>query len=310
MKTGELYLEQVFIGAFVLAAFALPWLPEISKAITETEGLHSVVTGSLALGLAFLIGVPFDRFADTLLERLERHNRLRAALRTAADKKLELSGDRRKLAVDYFPEDQLRLAALRDSPAVVAWIDYHRSRVRLTRALAVYGPGLLLAGTVGSLRYSVQPYEMFPAAVLFGIVVLYGAWAALADRMPELPRSDSARFIDYALEHGWIDGRLGKVKRYDRGRAAKTGIKSDVAIWRSEWLPLSMPLALLALALGVALRHACESWAAGFAAAAAPLGLALAGIAAVVFSAWSWWRISATYRSYLLTIARYPQQSG
>jgi hypothetical protein len=35
-----------------------------------------------------------------------------------------------------------------------------------------------------------------------------------------------------------------------------------------------------------------------------------AGVAIVVLAAWSWWRIGATYRSYLLDLERYPASAA
>jgi len=84
MKTTELYVEQVLIGLLVIAIGVLPWAPELrGKLASMTIG-----EGSVLLGLAFWLGIPFDQFADTLSERLERHNRLQFALRKVIGKEL------------------------------------------------------------------------------------------------------------------------------------------------------------------------------------------------------------------------------
>ena len=76
MKTTELYIEQVIIGLLVLTIAAAPWAREL----VGTLGEINIKEVSVFLGLAFLLGIPFDRFADTLSDRLERHHRLQFAL--------------------------------------------------------------------------------------------------------------------------------------------------------------------------------------------------------------------------------------
>lgn len=290
MKTGELYVEQIVVGSLVLATAALPWLPEIIEAV-PSEAAVSIVTASIAVGIAFLIGVPFDRLADTISDRLDAHNRLRFALRKAKGRRLEPgAAEAPGTGHDYFPEDRLRLSALREAAPVVEWIDYHRSRIRLTRALWVYGPGCMLAATIGSSRWQGCEQWIGPAAWLASIVLAYVAWAALSFGA-KLPRTDHAGdFAEYAKKDGWLD--RGEVK--DSKLA-----KSVAAVWFSEWPSWLIPLGLFLAAATAALGPAGT-------AATLPMAAAVGGAATVVVSAWSWWRISDTFRSYLYDIARWP----
>ena len=84
MKTSQLYIEQVLIGALIILIVSLPWLPEFLKIdLKDVSTVAGLAGGSLVLGAAFWLGIPFDRFSDTLLDRLNRHNRLRFTLRHA-----------------------------------------------------------------------------------------------------------------------------------------------------------------------------------------------------------------------------------
>ena len=290
MNTGELYVEQIVVGSLVLATAAMPWLPEIIEAV-PSETAMSIVTASIAVGIAFLIGVPFDRLADTISDRLDAHNRLRFALKKAKGRRLEpVDAEASGSGHDYFPEDRLRLSAFREAAPVVDWIDYHRSRIRLTRALWVYGPGCTLAATIGLSRWQVCEQSIDPARWLAVIVLAYVAWVALSFR-GKLPRTDHAGdFAEYAKNQGWLE--RDEVKDSERA-------KSVAAVWLSEWPAWLIPLGLFVAALTAALGPAESN-------AILPMAAAMGGAATVLVSAWSWWRISDTFRSYLFDIARWP----
>src|ERR687892_741368 len=99
MKTTELFVEQTLTGFLVLTAVASPFLSwETLEELPEVD----ISSAAGAIGVAYLLGVIFDRFADTLLERLNRWNRLRFAL--------ELKEENNALSPeDPFPEDQLQI---------------------------------------------------------------------------------------------------------------------------------------------------------------------------------------------------------
>ncbi len=289
MKTTELYVEQVLIGALAIAIAVLPWLPELRSRLTSIDAPIGLAGGSLALGLAFWLGIPFDRLADSISDRLDRHSRLRFALKRAKGSALPKKNHLDKLDPDLYPEDRLRIAGLRDRDAVVNWIDYHRSRIRLARALALYGPALTLTLTLGLERALPVKAASVNDAWLGGIVAAYLLWALLVRCGPPLPRTDEPQLIDYARRWRFVDPDGQRVVKSDT---------SDLSVWASEWLTLIVPAGLLGVALLVA-----------FSTKDASVRLAAcAGTSMTVISTWAWWRISFTYRSYLCDLDRYATQ--
>jgi hypothetical protein len=72
LKTTELFVEQVIIGGLVLLASASLVSPHLISEVLEIN-----LGGALAIvGIIYLIGIVYDRFADTLLQDLEGHNRI------------------------------------------------------------------------------------------------------------------------------------------------------------------------------------------------------------------------------------------
>ena len=63
MRTTEIFVEQVIVGLLVLAAGALPLVNWKDINLSATNLAASV--GILLI--AYLLGIVFDRFADTLL---------------------------------------------------------------------------------------------------------------------------------------------------------------------------------------------------------------------------------------------------
>ena len=78
MKTTELFVEQTLTGFLVLAAGTAPFLSweTLEKLPGEAKGGIDISSTAGAIGVAYLLGVIFDRFADTLLERFNRWTRL------------------------------------------------------------------------------------------------------------------------------------------------------------------------------------------------------------------------------------------
>src|SRR5688572_18036272 len=103
MKTTELFVEQTLTGFLVLTAGAAPFLSweNLQNLPDEAKGGIDISSAAGAIGAAYLLGVIFDRFADTLLERVNRWNRLLFAIELKEENKA-LSPD------DPFPEDRLR----------------------------------------------------------------------------------------------------------------------------------------------------------------------------------------------------------
>lgn len=293
----QLYLEQVLIGGMGLFILALPWLPELLAMAGASKEASSLATGSLAAGAAFLLGIPLDRIADTLTERLERHGRLIFGLtRLCSDRRRDQS-TALDVSQDVFPEHRYHAVGLRAPEAVVKWLGYHRSRLRLTRALAVYGPALSFMGTIGTLRWTAPTRDaVTPAAPLAALAVLYVTWAVLLRWRSQKSRSRASRDLPkthqstdvttYATQWGFVDGD-------GRPRDAKDG-GPDFAVWRSEWVCWLVPVTVSLMAVAVAAFAGPHPGA---------LVVSVTGAMLTVLSAWSWWRIGFTYRTYLADLA-------
>jgi hypothetical protein len=256
-----------------------------------------LAVGAAALGVAYLLGILCDRLADTLTEDLERHHRLRFALAWPA-----LEGKARprteKDWKDPFPEDALRLAALRDRSAVVAWLDYHRSRVRLTRALAVFLPAVAVALVLGLGRLDIPCGPPLRAAWMALVPGVYALVIWRIDRRRakrgearsephtwlHAPRTDRREAYDYGHDQGFAaDDRTARQRRR---RTLGQMLAQDPAVQGAVLLHLG--------ALGLALATGSPML----------IGLALLAAGMTALSGWSWWRISATYRHYLRQVGQ------
>jgi hypothetical protein len=296
VKTTEIFVEQVLIGALVFGTALLPWWPEVSS-LFASNGVGTLGGGVAALGAAYLVGILCDRLADTLTEDLERHHRLRFALAWPVLR--DVAPPRRETTdwKDPFPEDELRLTVLRDAEPVVAWLDYHRSRARLTRALAVFLPAATFAAVLTVARlvppagWAPGPRLIVLVPVVYALVVLLG-WrrrdhATLDARRPIWPLAPKTYEAD-AYHYG-----------HDQGFAI-----NDDASRSRRWRSLARVLLEDPSVQGAALLHATAIAVALGAGRAAIVGVAVAGAGLTVLSAWSWWRISATFRHYLRQAGR------
>ena len=132
MKTTELFVEQTLTGFMILTAAAVPFLAwETLEELPEVD----VSSAAGAIGVAYLLGVIFDRFADTLLERFNRWKRVLFAIELKEENKA-LSPD------DPFPEDQLEIEVIFQGDEAWEWMDYIRSRLRVARAMAAFVPDI------------------------------------------------------------------------------------------------------------------------------------------------------------------------
>src|SRR5687767_3116814 len=116
MKTTELFVEQIVIGSLVLMVIVLfaagdlvvnPFAPEPTASALTFNLVNSVVL----LGLVYLLGIVYDRLADTLLQDLEQHNRLLFTLDGLEKKSKPGSVE------DPFPEEKFRMKVLGDDGA-------------------------------------------------------------------------------------------------------------------------------------------------------------------------------------------------
>jgi hypothetical protein len=128
MKTAEVAIEHVLSGILALCAFALPFFSH------EQMNLKLIQSGAVVgiLGAGYLFGVIFDRVADTILNPVEHYLRLSVAGRHFAQSKLAYEGD-------PFPQDNLEQFLRQQNDGRLEWMDSLRSRIRTSRGLSVLG---------------------------------------------------------------------------------------------------------------------------------------------------------------------------
>ena len=196
MKSTELFVEQTLTGFLVLTAAVAPFIP-MEMVITggEAESGIDVSSAAGAIGAAYLLGVVFDRFADTLLERLNRWNRLLFAIELITDKKA-ISPE------DPFPEDRLQIEVIRQGAQAWEWMDYLRSRIRIARAMTAFVPALTLSLTLGlGFRDDRTTIDVVLAIVVVAYLTAFLASRILeksSQRMPKTYHLRSSAEIEHA----------------------------------------------------------------------------------------------------------------
>lgn len=272
MKTTELFVEQTLTGFLVLTAAAAPFLSwqNLQELPEEVKGGIDISSAAGAIGAAYLLGVVFDRFADSLLERVNRWNRLLFAIDLKEDNKA-LSPD------DPFPEDRLQIEVIHQGEEVWAWMDYLRSRIRIARAMAAFVPALTLSM---ELAMGLRDRRGTVNAVLAIVVAAYLV----------------SFLVSRILEHS--SRRM--VKTYDlrtdddcRRARASMKVTTEPSCW----------LAVFLFALGLGLIPLGTDQAQAAMAAVLATGVVLTGI-----SAWVWWRTTGTFMQFLYDFRKFAPE--
>jgi hypothetical protein len=142
MKTAEVAVEHVLTGVLALCAFMLPFFsgPEFDGRLLDSQ------TSVAVLGLAYLVGIVFDRLTDTMLSPLEQSLRLKLAAEFIEKKLGRYDGD-------PFPQDKLEYELRKKNDGRTDWMDSLRSRVRTARGLTIMG----LPAAMGIAIYLTDP---------------------------------------------------------------------------------------------------------------------------------------------------------
>jgi hypothetical protein len=269
MKTTELFVEQTLTGFLVLAAGAAPFLSweKLEKLPGEAKGGLDISSAAGAIGIAYLLGVICDRFADTLLERINRWNRLLFAIELKKENKA-LSPD------DPFPEDELQIEVIHKGDEAWEWMDYIRSRIRVARAMTAFVPAVTLSielavgfrGQTGMIR-----------AVLAIVVAAYVA-AFLASQLLERSRRRLPKTYDLHTDEDCQNAR------------AQLRATTEPTFWLGVFL-LALGLGLITIGDGP-----------GRAAMAAVLAT---GAVLTAISGWAWWRTTETFMEFLRDFRRW-----
>ena len=265
MKSTELFVEQTLTGFLVLSAAAAPFIAidKLPKLAEDAKGGIDIGSAAGAIGAAYLLGVVFDRFADTLLERLNRWNRLLFAIDLMKDDKA-LSPD------DPFPEDRLQIEVIREGNPAWEWMDYLRSRIRIARAMAAFVPALTL-----SLMLAVG-LKGRDTDINIALTIIVAAYliAFLASRTLERFKSKQRLPKTYELKDKSGCDRACKMMR----------VTTEPVAW--------LGVVLLVIGLGLIRVGNDPGW-------GAMTAILAAGTAVTGLSAWTWWRTTLTFMQFL-----------
>jgi hypothetical protein len=272
MKTTELFVEQTLTGFLVLTAAAAPFLSweTLQKLPDEAQGGVDISSAAGAIGVAYLLGVIFDRFADTLLERFNRWNRLLFAIELKQENKA-LSPD------DPFPEDRLQIEVIHAGDEAWEWMDYIRARIRLARAMAVFVPALTVSM---ELAMGLRDRPGTINAVLAMIVAAYVS-AFLVSQM--LERSSRRMPKTYHLRTG---------EDCQVARAQMRAVREPV-FWLGVFL-LALGLGLIPLGAGPG--------------RGAMVAVFATGAVLTAISAWAWWRTTETFMQFLHDFRKWARE--
>lgn len=273
MKTTELFAEQVLIGLVVILLVGLVVYDPANPIVTtdNKNSLELIVTGGLLLGGAYLIGMVYDRLSDTLLQDLESHCRLHFVSEMNSDelKKSLESGQ------DPFEEGRYRVVVLGNSQAT-DHMEYLRSRIRLTRALATLLPGIIVSILL-AMDYGKASSWWKEVAVI--IPIAYGlAFLLKMKKRPTRPpktykTAELKTYLDRAKSLPNSSNPLKRAPLY--------------FLLRDEvWIALSL-LAVAATILILSTRSYAR------------FSVLLVGLVLTIIVGWSWWRISLTFYSFL-----------
>ena len=310
MKTTELFVDQVLIGLLVLITLlALSPLPFPSLSNFELAKATAVVA------CAYFIGILYDRFADTLLQDMESHQRLAVSLDRWMAVEPE-NGDRfpafsKKSKTEVFSVGEYRMAVIRNSQAS-DYSDYLRSRMRLTRALATLLPAMSVAmvtylsadaktgefsacgdsgGIVEPLRFLCS--EAGQWAPLVAVVLIYGFTFLSQFAKPDVLRKNGKLASTPFL---WAKPPKTKLSKdellaYDKMLGQpdwkQSGGKSQFwAIWKIDPGLCLFAIALAFMGIGLAFILGPARY----------VVIPFAGILLTILTTWTWWRNTSTAR--------------
>ena len=306
MSVTVLFVELVLTGFMVLAMVLLPFRGELSAALRshELNEFHAAALSAAALGVAYLLGALCDRLADTLLDGMLRHNRARFAVKamlkpqTREEKEAGKGRELRTDVGDPYAEDALRIALLAGGEEAASRENYLRSRLRLSRSVAVFGPGLTVAALVELCR--ARGIGGWPVAALkeTWLELLGFCYLALPAVMSPLfarpPRTDEVVEKDYVGRRKSL--LLPEARtvwaRYWRAIRGGGELVRDVVCCTGTWGVLMLGVVALWF-----LR--VEEW--------RVRGVAAGGLMLSALAGWVWWTIGGTLMSYLRDFARHRE---
>ncbi len=137
MNTAQVSIELILAGILALCAFVLPFWKgtSIDPQFLQNEALIGF------LGLAYLLGVVFDKLADTMLTPAEHFLRIKQGAKFLDDHKT-FKGK------DPFPQNDLEFSLKKAKDGRLDWMNSLKSRIRTSRELAVLGLPAVMGLTI------------------------------------------------------------------------------------------------------------------------------------------------------------------
>lgn len=275
MNTAQVSIEHILAGILALCAFVLPFWQggNISQDLLQTDAFIGV------LGIAYLLGVVFDKLADTLLSPMEHYLRLRQA-----NKILERETDFKPR--NAFPQNKLEFKLREANDGRLEWMNSLRSRIRTSREVAVLGlpasMGIVIYGGVtkdcaadGSQACIPQWIYIFVILNLFCFMA--AVWREMKAEDEKTTDLDNRRIRTEDLEHDPTNRRIQMEK-------ARKQMRTDSLAY--FLLILNSAAAIVA----VATIRPANSW-------IAPFGMG--GLIISLLSLWACLRITRTYMSFV-----------
>jgi hypothetical protein len=266
MNTAEVTIDQVLAGIFGLLLCLAPFVEPSARCLVD-----STVGSAALLALAYLVGAVFDKVFDSALARIEQWQRLDLARKRA---KASVKDDEVPKERDWF--DQAKLEhALRSQEGATAWLNHLRTRLRLSRTLAIAAPLVPLA--LASALQSGRPWvgcEVASPGLPFYYPEGEGWWLAASPVVLLVASVAAAQPSDALRTDKW---------KYGQPRTARQLKDLEARAW--------LPLAILygGAALIGALQIPSSSW-----------GLLAGGLAFGLVSLWTWSRLLKTYMRFVL----------
>jgi hypothetical protein len=292
LKTTELFAEQVLIGLLVILIVGLAFYHPLKAFYESHQGspsllgqvvaggfLAQIVAGGFLLGFAYLIGIVYDRIADTLLQDLESHGRLHFAF-----KPLRIKGSDKFVVPhnDPFEDGKYRILVLGNSQAT-DHMEYLRSRIRLTRALTTLIPGIMVSLLLAADDNRAGRWWYVAAAAL---PVVYAATLFM--------KGMKCKHVQKYRPPKTYD--LKKLAEYmTRGRLLREGPERPRSV---RWFVFQDEVWFALFLLTVAAAKLVSSSYGRF-------SVVVAGVVLTIIVGWSWWRICGTFYSFLRNYQQY-----
>lgn len=290
LKSTEIVVEQLIIGLLFLAIiylFVFGHSPPLDTS-ADTAFNKFVFTAVIVL-VAYAAGIVVDRWADTLLQNLEKQQRLAVALQRIKHRELRAmdddpeEDDRR----DLLPEDVVRIRILVQGNDVVDYHDYLRTRLRITRAITCLAPALFVA----LLLFHIEAVEGLRAGVGAAVALVYVIAFLLTEMKTEgLPPKTH---------------QIKKIKKYVGKGPADEYIQLDSGLMRLGW-PLVLGLGgIIAVSVWITFTRTPTDM--------DPKLLSMYPVGALLvtlLAGSTWWRIAKTFFVYISDYNRVTLQGN